>query len=210
LNKQTPIYNNNPGLRVVSEKSISHKDHCNSVKLEFSNHIGTHTDAPLHFIENSLSLDKFKAEEFFFHNIRLLEYSFENGRLFNERDFKDLPIDYHAELVLIKTGFCYMRQEEKYIFDGPGFCAKSASVLLEKFPKIRGIGIDFISINRYLNKLEGRAAHIKFLGYNNLLIFEDMDLSKVNQNYIPKCVVAAPFIYEGADGSPTTIYGIFD
>src|SRR5947209_1175473 len=64
---ETPVYEGDPGIEVVSWASISRGDPANVSMLSFGAHTGTHVDAPAHFIEGapgvkSLPLDALMGE----------------------------------------------------------------------------------------------------------------------------------------------------
>ena len=86
----------------------------------------------------------------------------------------------------------------------PGFAPILANKLREKFPNLKVIGMDFISLTSYQNRELGREAHRMFLGGDRpILLVEDMDLSKIMNS--PKSISCLPLLINGLDGSPVTI-----
>jgi arylformamidase len=210
-----PAYGGGKGIHIEKDKSLTQGDSCNSMSISFSNHSGTHLDAPLHFIEGGRTIDEYSAGELIHENPVVLELPLEPGRLIQPEDF-DLKRSNlgsrdpaSIEALLLKTGFCEKRMTDSYIYEGPGFSGESAQALLRLFPKLRFLGIDFLSVNRWKNRPEGRAAHMVFLGYRGMLICEDMDLRCVSLNNAPKTLFVAPLRLEKGDGAPATVFGLF-
>ena len=108
----------------------------------------------------------------------------------------------------MKTNFGINRGTDKYIFDQPVIPSNWAFLLRSKFPKIRAFGFDLISLTSKKDRIEGKNAHIKFLIENNILIIEDMDLSKITES--PSKLIVAPLLIESSDGVPCTIISFFE
>jgi arylformamidase len=203
LSEETPGFGGSDGFHRTIKKSISNGDSSNSFEFRMSNHHGTHIDLPKHFIDSGKSLSEFRADEFVFTKIGL-NYSsaIENELL----DFKsldnNLPKD--IELLLFKTGWSSFRNTEKYWKNNPGFSSSFASHLRERFPQLRAIGFDFISLTAFQHREEGRAAHREFLGGPRpLLIIEDMNLTGLKHS--PSKLLVAPILIDKADGAPVTV-----
>ncbi len=211
LNNETPTYNNDPRPNFYPHKSLSKGDTCNSVCIEITNHMGTHIDVPSHFIESSFTLNSYQPADFCFFNIVLIELELQGRDLILGSDLSGIERCYKADLLLIKTGFCEKRKnKEEYVFKGPGLGKAGAQKILELFPNIKAIGVDFISINSYNHKQEGRIAHMILLGLNKIILIEDMDLTQVSKTYLPYQIIVAPLLIDGADGAPATIIGFFN
>jgi arylformamidase len=76
-------------------------------------------------------------------------------------------------------------------------------MLRKRFPHLRVFGFDLISLTGQLNKAGGKKAHLAFLTEQNILVLEDMNLSKLFES--PKKVIIAPLQISNADGAPCTI-----
>ena len=66
INKQTPLYGGKKSIILKRVKSIKKKDSCNTMHWSFPNHIGTHIDVPLHFMERGLSVTDFRPKNWIF------------------------------------------------------------------------------------------------------------------------------------------------
>ena len=72
LDKNTPAYGNGPTLQLSQTGAIQRGDSCNYSTIEcLPLHLGTHVDAPLHFIPEGKSVDQLPAESWLFHSIQV-------------------------------------------------------------------------------------------------------------------------------------------
>lgn len=203
INEETPFYGGKRYIRLEQAKSIDKGDSCNIMKWSISNHIGTHVDAPLHFIKGGSPITDFGPASWFFENILLVETdNAPPGYIITKKDMHSIS---DCELLLVKTGFEKYRGDDIYWQDSPGLHPDLAEWLKRKSPSIRAVGIDFISISNLNNRELGRKAHRSFLE-NDILLIEDMKLSSIEK--APAKVIIAPLLVEKADGSPCTVFGM--
>ena len=203
INEQTPLYAGKKDIVFKRDRSIKKGNAYNTMHWSFPNHTGTHLDAPAHFIERGLSVTNFKASDWFFNRVSLVEIiNIEPGHIVKPEDIKDIS---DCQLLLIKTGFEKYRSEEIYWRNSPGLHPQLAGYLREKCPSLKGVGIDFISISNLNNRELGRKAHIAFLG-DNIFLIEDVRLSELQE--APDSVIVAPLLVESSDGSPCTVFAM--
>lgn len=203
INKNTPVYGGVENAFITeSLSSIIEGDTSNSSKYIFNNHIGTHIDFPFHFSNTGAKSNDYNSNFWIFNKVGFINTSINNF----EDDIKDLPID--IEILLLKTNFGINRGTDKYIFDQPVIPSNWAFLLRSKFPKLRAFGFDLISLTSKKDRIEGKKAHIEFLIENNILIIEDMDLSKITES--PSKLIVAPLLIESSDGVPCTIISFFE
>ena len=206
FSEKTPAYGGGPGLEVLIEKSLSRGDSCNKASLTLSNHLGSHVDAPLHFIPEGRSVSEFEPAEWFFTQPVLVDLPILEPSLITVTKIAEsIPQGKtNPDLLLIRTGFSIYRGQERYWKSGPGFSPDLNHFLKELFPDLRAVGVDCISLSSLLWRDEGRQAHKEFLG-SGMLIFEDLALGNIEEGWTPNLVVAMPLRYLNADGAPCTI-----
>lgn len=67
--------------------------------------------------------------------------------------------------------------------------------------------MDFISINAYKYKAEGRQAHRRLLSSPEIIIIEDLDLAPLEASgAMPHSIIAVPLLVDRADGTPCTVF----
>ena len=176
----------------------------NSLRLSLNNHLGTHIDFPRHFFRDGRTWDDYPPEHFFFRRPLVGHVPLTEGRCLIVEDLKIIEADPEADLLLLKTDYGRFYELERYWNDNPGLGPEAAAWLKSRFPGLRALGVDFISINAHRNKDAGRAAHRLLLSPPEVLIIEDMNLEPL-AGARPNWVLAAPLPVAGADGAPVTV-----
>ena len=206
LSSKTPLYGNGVGIDFTPEKQIQNNDSCNTMNLSFPNHRGTHIDFPRHFNPKGKSLSDYPAEFWEFNEVQMIDLS---GKIDDcqiiSHEFFDAVKNNKAELLLITTGYGTFRGTDRYTLTPPGLGSNLALFFRKKFPKLRCIGMDLISISSYSNREEGRKAHHAFLNPDEgepILLIEDM---KLDTNSFFNKVIVAPLLIDNADGAPCTV-----
>lgn len=207
LENETPGYGGQVVFEASSDKSIAQGDSCNTSRWELSNHAGTHIDFPRHFSSEGKCLDGYSADFFVFDKVALIDVSpVEPGQILTWEDLKSYPIDRDVELLLIKTGFCELRDQDVYWEANPGFHPELAASLREHFPRLKVLGFDSISVSSFVNRSLGREAHRVFLDHSQpILLVEDMNLSVLTISTHFERVIVSPVRVVGADASPCTV-----
>ena len=208
LSSKTPLYGNGVGIDFTPEKQIQNNDSCNTMNLSFPNHSGTHIDFPYHFDNSGTSGANYPPEQFIFNSVMVVhitEDTFENW-LITYKDFNKISFPKNIELLLIKTGFSEKRMEDNYWENYPGLHSGLAQYFKDRMPGLKAVGLDTMSISSWQNRPMGRLAHKSFLTDHEILIIEDMDLSKIGQNDRIGTVIVSPLRFKNSDGAPTTIF----
>ena len=209
INEDTPSYGNRDKIIVKANSSISDGETANTSSWLFTNnHIGTHIDVPKHFSDNGKCTFDYSIDYFIFNKVALIDLDCKDGHLINSDDLEKMNIPFDIEFLAIRTGFERARHKDKYWNKNPGLKPSLASYLRKRFPNLRCIGFDFISITSWLHRAEGRLAHQAFLCPNNgereILAIEDMSLKKIN-NEIDQIIVSPLFVGDGNGGAVTII-----
>jgi arylformamidase len=204
LDHSTPLYGGAKGISISPDRSINNGDTANTKQISLQNHSGTHIDFPNHFFENGKTSEKYNADFWMFEKPYLVLRKAEENEIFSLSDHEMKNIPNEIDILIIKTGFGEFRGEEKYWKYNPGFDPIFATKLRENFPKLKVIGMDFISLTSYQNRELGREAHRMFLGGEKpILLLEDMDLSNLTNS--PKSISCLPLMIHGLDGTPVSI-----
>ena len=207
ISEHTPLYGNGKGIYVSSDKEMIKGDSCNTMNLAFPNHSGTHIDFPYHFNPDGKTIDDYPAEFWQFNEVELIDLSGSvNDSQIIVPDIFPKPINCEADLILIKTGYGVFRKTDRYTITPPGLSADLAPYFRQKYPKLRCVGMDLISVSSYSNRSEGRKAHHAFLNPAEgepVLLIEDMKLDVFDLIFK---VIVAPLRIEKADGVPVTVF----
>ena len=212
LDSNTPSYGNRDKFIISKNSEIVNGIGANTSKWEFTNnHIGTHIDTPYHFYIKGKQLKDYRASDFIFWKIGILEVPRKDGSLISIVDLQLDNLDPEIELLIIKTGYGSYRNSNKYFQDNPGLSAELAQKLKKSFPKLRAVGFDFISLTSWNNREEGKKSHLSFLNPEiDIIIIEDMKLDEICSQSILKWIIVSPLRTEEGNGSPVTIIANLD
>ena len=197
-------------LEVKKIKSIDQGDSCRTYWVGFQNHWGTHVDCPAHFFLKGKCITDFSCNFWLFKRPQVIEIDAERGQIIGT---KDLPgeISPQTDLLLFKSGWGQFRGQEIYSCQNPGLHPELALWLRQRYPSIRAIGIDWVSVSSFKHRELGRQTHRAFLSDSGksqpVMMIEDMDLSKNLGNLSE--VLVAPLLVETIDSAPCTVYGFF-
>jgi arylformamidase len=205
LATDTPAYGGGKGLELHSSKSIVCGDSCNTATLTLSNHLGSHVDAPRHFYSDGLTVDTYAPDEWIFSSPFLIDIPLDAPELITQEHLSKVLSEssYDADLLLIRTGFEVFRGDRRFWEMGPGLHPDLAAWLGTKFPRLRAVGIDCISVTSFQHRETGRDAHKALLGAGWRL-FEDLALANLSVGRL-LTVIALPLRITHGDGAPCTI-----
>lgn len=203
-----PVYPGNEGPRLEQLRSIARGDSSNMWRLSFTNHIGTHVDAPNHFDDVGPKISEFGPEELVFRDVRVVDVPKSPGEIVTAEDLaRHEQALRSSEAVLMRTGVQRFRREAPELYSGVGVSLSvEAAKLIASYPNLRVIGIDAISISSPQRREVGREAHRVLLKGRRFLIVEDMDLEGKPDRY--DLLLIAPLMIEQIDSAPCTVYGI--
>ena len=203
ITSTTPEYGGYKKLLIDQKLKIEDGDSCNKFDLRIDLHTGTHIDFPKHFCPKGNSINYIIEKGYIrFKKWDYIELLIDNGKLINTINSKNLDLD--IECLLIRTGWENRRNNDEYIFEGPGIHKDLAAKLKKIFPNLKAIGFDFISLTSYMHREHGRLAHKEFLCKNEILIIEDMKLSTLQNNN--GTILITPWLIENVDGCPVNVY----
>lgn len=174
------------------------------------NHAGTHIDAPAHMLRTGKPITAFQIHDFIFERPCVVDVPKGDSQLITSVDLQPCEeIIAKCDLLLLRTGFTRYRATDpiRYRDQNPGLSTEVAHYLSStRFPLLRAIGIDTISMAATSHVLEGVQAHkILFAREDGSSVFliEDVDLTSDLTQL--RRVFVVPLFIEGLDSSPCTI-----
>lgn len=209
LDEETPTYGNRSRFIIEKSSSIRNGDVANNSCLYSTAHIGTHVDMPYHFYEHGQKIIDFPPDFWIFNNVLFLEIEPRNIIIKNEIidklcDIEDKDI---FDILILKTGACYIRKEKRFWENNYGFSPEIADYLKNHFPNIRLVGFDSISVSSFAARDVGRQAHRRFLDPDDpIILLEDMDLTQVDSSCNINKVIVCPLRIAESDGLPCTVF----
>lgn len=203
LNPKTPLYGGGKGIEITINDSILKGDTANTKILKFHNHSGTHIDFPNHFIEDGKKSSDYNADFWIFNYPYILDIPKKKSEIITIDDIDINKIPKNTDFLILNTGFYKIRHKSDFWKFNPGVHPDVSFHLKNFFPELRVLGMDFISLTSFQNRVLGRESHKSFLGKNNILLVEDINLNNIDTQ--PKKIFCFPLLVESVDGSPVTI-----
>lgn len=197
-----------PGLAVQRVHDGAHPGEATTHLLTLFNHYGTHVDLAGHFIPDGATIDDHAIEDFVFDRPALLDVVAHESTPLADSDVAGvdaLPED--TDLLLLRSGFESRRSDAlAYSRRGPGLSVAAAQRIRSRLPKLRAVGIDWLSVCAFSDAANAGAIHEQLLTATNgisPMVFEDMSLAALTAH--PRRVWALPLLVVGIEGSPCTI-----
>jgi kynurenine formamidase len=208
LDSLMPVFAGNPPNRIEKIDSFENGDPWNSYRLTLFNHNGTHIDAPNHFDPNGRKICDYSVDDFVFTNPCLVDIPKGAGACINAEDLAGTG-GRDCDILLVRTGFHKMRNNEAYVADNPWLAPSAADFIRRNFKNIGALGIDTISVASCRYPEEGGEAHRILLGDGDYsssptMIIEDLNLGLLAGRI--KRFYAIPLFVLDADSMPCTAF----
>ena len=210
LSASTPTPGGRPPPRIETDESLDQGFPGNTCYFTAWNHAGTHVDAPAHMLAEGRTILEFRIHELIYDRPFLVDVPKKGDQLITSADLRTYEKAIaESDLLLLRTGFAQYRDVDpvRYRDRNPGLSIDVARYLnAARFPLLRAIGIDTISMAAACHIAEGIEAHrILFAREDDssILLIEDMilapDLTRLRRVFV------VPMFIEGLDSSPCTI-----
>ena len=118
LENELQTYPGDPVVLISPKNTIS-VNGFNVLSLCMGTHSGTHMDAPLHLIDNSVSADEIPLEKFLGKAVFIEVLKNENEKVCL-KDLKSFDLD-GADILIVRTGWEINRQNDTYFKNFPYF-----------------------------------------------------------------------------------------
>ncbi len=168
-------------------------------------HTGTHMDAPYHFLEDGLTVDRIPPERLVGRAAVLdLRHDLSGDVIGPEVIERHWPPAPDPEIVLVETGWSHTRAPTRhYLYEFPGLSPAAAEWIVRR--GVRGVGTDTLGIDPFSNaKFE---AHKVFLGHG-IWILEALDHLDELVEGRAYTLVAAPLKIAGGSGAMARVFAL--
>lgn len=196
ISEDLPIWPGDPRPELKKISLIADGEDANITHLSSSVHIGTHVDAPDHFLGNGKTVEDIPLELMIGKTV-VIEVPSE-GQI-SKTDLQAVGVDGKQKRLLIKTKNSDLWAQENKDFqeDFIALDPGAAEYLVEM--GIEVIGVDYLSVAPYADP----APTHRILLEAGMLIIEGLNLSKVAAGkYQLYCL---PLKIEGSDGAPARV-----
>jgi len=210
LTEQAPGWPGNPTIKVEPYGLISEGKNCNEFRMMLFNHFGSHMDGPRHFNDEGPRLGELPLERFIFERPLLLDIPKTYKEMVTVEDLQAYEEQIKkADLLMIRSGFSSQRTENPlgYAVEGPAIHSEACKYMMDYFPNLKAVAMDWISLASYSHQGDGVLAHQYLLGkYHDhyICIIEDLNFSGLQADTIQK-VFSVPLFVQGIDSAPVTV-----
>lgn len=193
LSSRTPIWPGSPGFCLDWHKRLSAGDDCNNARLECDTHIGTHVDAPFHYLENGASVEEMSLEILI--GPATVAYLPEVNAI-AASDLVNLALPLNTTRLLLRTRNSELWAAEMMEFktDYVALTPDGAEWIVNQGVQL--VGVDYLSVGGYE---DGVITH-RILLEAGVVVLEGLDLSEANPGEYE--LICLPMKLVGADGAP--------
>jgi arylformamidase len=191
VNDSTVTWPTDPELRLHPVLRMTDGAILNLTKLETCVHVGTHFDAPWHFIDDGARSEEVPLDSFL-GPVFVAEIG--DVPAIERRHLERLPLK-DIERLLLKTRNSALLKEPVFHSDFT-YVSGDAANYLAAFP-VKLVGIDYLSIDQY--GTESFPAHHALLG-RGIAIVEGVDLAQIAEGWYE--LLCLPMKLTGVDGAP--------
>jgi arylformamidase len=195
ITPELPIYPGDPAIVLERIAKMEDGDSCNITHLSMSAHVGTHVDAPFHFLGGNTSTVERLPLNLLIGRAYVLNLPDDLVQI-TAADLQQAEIPPRTRRLLLKTrnSKLWSRKEKRFQTDFVALNSDAAQYLVNRGIKL--VGIDYLSVAPFR---QGEATH-KILLQAGVVVLEGLHLSEVSQGrYSLYCL---PLKLAGSDGAP--------
>jgi len=197
-----PIRQDMPVLPGDPQPAVDHllsleTDACAVQRLTFNNHLGTHLDAPAHFIPGGATIDQLPLETLV-GEARLVDFSDKGaGDIIRREELAErLPASGFPQRLLLRTGWDQHFHSAEYFRGFPVLSLAAAELLAEQGLTL--LGLDTPSPSPLDDP--GQGIHLALLGAGTVILESAKGLTRIPH---PSCrLIVLPLSLFGCSGSP--------
>jgi arylformamidase len=197
ISRGMPVWPGDPPIRVERVSSISRGDDYNLSRMEISSHLLTHVDAPRHFSEQGLSVDRIPLDVLI--GPAIVVEPRPEGNLITATDLGQLGIR-KAERLLIKTRNSELWMGGPYDFETNFVSLSKDAARWLVAREIKLVGIDYLSIDPF--DAQDLTVHRTLLE-NGVVIVEGLNLGQVPEGHYR--LMCLPLKVRDGDGAPARV-----
>lgn len=196
ISEELPTWPGDPAIRLKKISQIDQGDQANVTHLSAPVHMGTHVDAPDHFLGNGKTVEDIPLEYLVGPALVL---QVDSPKTITAPDLASMEIPDGVERILFKTNNSEFWKTNNHTFqkDFVALGPDAAEVLVKRGVKV--IGLDYLSVAAF----DQPAPTHKILLEADVLIIEGLDLSRIDPgDYQLYCL---PLKIAGSDGAPARV-----
>jgi arylformamidase len=192
ISSNTPVWPDSPGIRLHWHKRLDAGDECNNTRLDCDTHVGTHVDAPSHFLVNGATVEQLSLDILI--GPAIVAYLPQVGAI-TASDLADLALPPGTKRLLLHTRNSELWAPEITEFreDYVALTSDAAKWIVRQ--GIRLIGVDYLSVGTYGERV---ATH-RILLEAEVVVVEGLNLYNVDAREYG--LICLPLKLVGAEGA---------
>lgn len=193
LNTDMPSWPGSVGIQITRQKSIDNGDAVNNSILKCDVHVGTHIDAPLHFVQDGKGIDQLNLNDLIG---PALVVDLLDQNIISKQLLEDLVLPDGIRRILFHTRNSELWEKEPHRFVRAyvGLTPDAAQWIVDN--GIRLVGIDYLSIQCYDSDPDTH----KILLNSGVIIVEGLNLADVPSGLYE--LICLPLKLTGSEGAP--------
>jgi arylformamidase len=193
-------WDDEPGPTIAPLRRIANGDSANVSVVSFGDHVGTHVDPPVHFIDGGKTVDELPLEALIGPCI-VLGYDGDGNVSADWLEQAHVPTA--AARILFKTSNSELWRDplHRYVRDIVAMDASAARWCVAR--GVRLVGVDYLTIEPQGPEKAGYPTHTTLLGAG-VVIVEGLDLRDIAPG--PYELVCAPLKIADGDGAPARVF----
>jgi arylformamidase len=193
ISESLVVWPGDPPVRITQPSHLDRGDMATVSRLDIGAHIGTHVDAPVHFVQGGAGVDSFNLD-LLVGPARVVHALEADALSASVLQALDIPPGTERVLFRTRNSERWARGEEEFWTDYVGITDDGARWLIEQGVQL--VGIDYLSVAPFDELV---APHRTLLGAG-LIVVEGLDLSGVAARVYQ--LVCLPLKVVGGDGAP--------
>lgn len=193
ISQELPTWPGDPKVQITQISSIESGADSNVTHVSFPVHVGTHVDAPYHFIQGGDTVDKLPIKVLT--GRAYVQHLMDVDEITKEvLEAANIPPRTRRILFRTRNSDLWAQKNFEFQTNFVGLAADAAAYLVQR--GVRLVGVDYLSVAPYHST---KPTHDILLNAG-VVIVEGLNLSEVDQGrYSLYCL---PLKIEGADGAP--------
>jgi arylformamidase len=182
----------NPPVSIERMLDISKGDNANVSAMSMGSHTGTHMDAPVHFLNDGIGLDRMDLDATI-GKARVIKI--DDKEAIRPEAIRDESLDRGDRIIFRTRNSEEEWWSQSFKEDFVYLSHEAAQLLVER--QVRTVGVDYLSVGGY--KRDGAETHRALLGAG-VWIIEGLSLHGIEPGDYE--LICLPLLVTGADGAP--------
>lgn len=196
----TPVYPLDPHTGFITHQTIETTGY-NITQIIMSTHVGTHLDAPYHFLREGRTVDKLALEKCIGPAIVINMNHKKPKEAIKIEDFASFEKKIVKETrLLIRTDWARFFPAQTYFFDSPVITVETAKWLAEREIGLLGVEVPSVNSQDYME------VHKILLGKEIVVVEALTNLAQITKEEV--YFIVLPLRLKGLDGSPVRAVAI--